>query len=379
MKILFVSDDFLPAITGVGIHTQQLAKELVRQGHQVTVLTSAGLNFTMTSKTEYWFQVKIFRTRTLVVASFPQALPLPFEISRFLKNEKPNLIHYHYLSILAAMTSRIAKKEKIPELMTYHFSPDVLTEPWFMRPLRKLVRYLALNFSNKMSTIISPSLGIKKFLEKSGHTAPVLHITNPIPFDLSPIDSNTKIKSPNFTVLYAGRLAIEKNVTFLLLGFKEFLKSSPNAQLWLAGAGPLEHQLKVLCEELGIKYNVKFLGHLNHQELIQYYQNCDVFVLPSLLETLSLVAIEAMSFAKPLIVTDKIVSAMELVEHKVNGYIVNSESVIELASRLSELESNPQLLKEMSEASLNHSKNFDLKIVMNKMLDTYQQVINKHD
>ena len=124
---------------------------------------------------------------------------------------------------------------------------------------------------------------------------------------------------------------------------------------------------------------MKFLGHLNHQELIQYYQNCDVFVLPSLLETLSLVAIEAMSFAKPLIVTDKIVSAMELVEHKVNGYIVNSESVIELASRLSELESNPQLLKEMSEASLNHSKNFDLKIVMNKMLDTYQQVINKHD
>ncbi|NOT79907.1 MAG: glycosyltransferase [Bacteriovoracaceae bacterium] len=379
MKILFVSDDFLPAVTGVGIHTQQLAKELVRQGHQVTVLTSAGLNFTMTSKTEYWFQVKIFRTRTIVVAAFPQALPLPFEISLFLKKEKPDLIHYHYLSILAAMTSRIAKKEKIPELMTYHFSPDVLTEPWFMRPFRNFVRYLALNFSNKMSTIISPSIGIKKYLEKNGHTSPVLHITNPIPFDLSHVDSSAKIKSPNFTVLYAGRLAIEKNVTFLLMGFKELLNSSPDAILWLAGAGPLEHQLKILCEELGIKNNVKFLGHLNHQELIHYYQNCDVFVLPSLLETLSLVAIEAMSLAKPLIVTDKIISAMELVEHEVNGYIVNSESTSELASRLSELATNPQLLKKMSEASLNHSKNFDLKIVMKKMLDTYQQVINQHD
>ena len=86
-----------------------------------------------------------------------------------------------------------------------------------------------------------------------------------------------------------------------------------------------------------------------------------------------------MSLGKPLIVTDKIISAMELVEHEVNGYIVNSESASELASRLSELATNPQLLKKMSEASLNHSKNFDLKIVMKKMLDTYQQVINKHD
>lgn len=379
MKILFVTDDFLPAITGVGIHTQQLAKELVRQGHQVTVLTSAGLNFRMTSKTEIWFQVKIFRTRTIVVAAFPQALPLPYEISLFLKKEKPDLIHYHYLSYLAAITTLIAKKEKIPELMTYHFSPDVLTEPWFMRPFRNLVRFLAKNFSNKMSTIISPSIGIKKYLENNGHTSPVLHITNPIPFDFSHADSSSKIKSQNFTVLYAGRLAIEKNVTFLLLAFKDFLKKTPEAILWLAGAGPLEHQLKALSHELRINNNVKFLGHLNHQELINYYQNCDVFVLPSLLETLSLVAIEAMSFAKPLIVTDKIISATELVEHEVNGYIVNSESANELASRLSELATNPQLLKKMSEASLNHSKNFDLKIVMKKMLEVYQQVTIKHD
>jgi 1,2-diacylglycerol 3-alpha-glucosyltransferase len=376
MKILFVSDDFLPAITGVGIHAQQIAKELVRLGHEVVVLTSNGPKGSFLSRVEYWNNIKIFRTRTLVVASFPQALPFPFEISHFLKEEKIDLIHYHYLSYLSAVTNRASRKRKIPEIMTYHFSPDVLTEPWFMRPFRNLVRKLTINFSNKMKVIIVPSVGVKKNLSNEKIMSEIIHITNPVPFDFSKINIGSFKKQNEFTVLFVGRLAIEKNITYLLDAFKKFIDLSPSSILWIIGAGPMESELKERCKNLAIEKSVVFMGHKSHEELIEYYQKSHVFVLPSLNETLSLVAIEAMTFGNPIIVTNKIASANELVNQNINGFIVDADNNNELVNHLYELQTNKELFEKMQKAAFEHSKQFNLEVVMERILGIYKKILN---
>ena len=106
-----------------------------------------------------------------------------------------------------------------------------------------------------------------------------------------------------------------------------------------------------MCNIWGIGERVMFMGHVEHTEMPQYYAGADVFVLPSLVETQGMVAIEAMFFAKPVIVTDRIISATELVDDGVNGFVVDHTSVQELAKKLTLLSDDAELRNRMGEAS----------------------------
>ena len=81
--------------------------------------------------------------------------------------------------------------------------------------------------------------------------------------------------------------------------------------------------------------------------LAPHYAAADVFVLPSLSETQGMVAMEAMWLAKPVIVTDRIVAARELVEDGRNGFIVDPDSVEDLTGKLALLSRNPALAREL--------------------------------
>ena len=143
--------------------------------------------------------------------------------------------------------------------------------------------------------------------------------------------------------MFAGRLNPEKNVPLLINAFAAHLKSYPDSALWIAGRGDQESKLRQIARQLNIESKVQFLGFLKHDELADRYRDCDVFVLPSIVETQGMVAMEAMSFAKPVIVTKEIVSAHELVDHEQSGFIVDAFQFSDLASRLSELASHPEL------------------------------------
>jgi glycosyltransferase involved in cell wall biosynthesis len=86
--------------------------------------------------------------------------------------------------------------------------------------------------------------------------------------------------------LYAGRLAVEKNID-------AFLRLDLPGSKWVAGGGPL-------AESLRRRYHdVRFLGVLTADELAQVYSQADVFVFPSLTDTFGLVMVEAMACGLP--------------------------------------------------------------------------------
>ena len=72
LSICMVSDDFLPAMTGVGIHLKLVAPELARRGHQVSVITTRRAG---EPEVDQWEGVTIFRVFTLKAYGFYQALP----------------------------------------------------------------------------------------------------------------------------------------------------------------------------------------------------------------------------------------------------------------------------------------------------------------
>ncbi len=343
ISICMLSDDFLPAATGVGTHLQEVSKLLAKSGNRIAIITSRRPG---QPEFESWEGVLVYRTFTIKAFGFYQAIPSVAAIEKIFAEVQPDVVHYHYLGMMLLRAMKVAQKLSLPQVYTYHMTEDHLTQPLPMRPFRKLIAGQIVRICNRVDLIISVSQGIARLLPQKGISTPIRYISNPVSFAeniaVEPLSRN----SP-FVVLFAGRLNPEKNIPYLIRGFRGLLYAVPKAVLWIAGHGSQKERLQGLCKELGIEDQVHFLGFLAHDILSNYYASCDVFVLPSLVETQGLVAMEAMWFRKPIIVARSVVSASELVNEGRNGFIVDHDSDAALTARLLDLASNPDLREKM--------------------------------
>ena len=98
--------------------------------------------------------------------------------------------------------------------------------------------------------------------------------------------------------------------------------------------------------------NVFFFGFQNNSQVSKYYAIADIFVLPSQGESWGVVINEAMCFGLPIITTDKVMAAYDLVREGVNGYIFPPADTTALTLALEELLSDPAKRKKMGESSL---------------------------
>jgi len=371
LSICMISDDFLPAMTGVGTHLKLIAPELVRRGHRVSIITSRRQG---EAEVEHWEGVTIHRVFTVKIYGFYQALPSQSAVHAIFNTVKPDIVHHHYVGFMMRQVCAVAESLHLPQVSTFHFSAEVLTQPLPLRPWRGLIRRMMVNLNNRFDLVIAPSQNLAQQISDEGVRTPVRFITNPVVFG----DSTNVVpaeRTPHFTVLYAGRLGTEKNIGYLLKAFAALQKNVPGSVLWVAGTGPEGPALKGLSDQLGIAGQVKFLGFLDHPTLARYYAASDVFVLPSLMETQGLVVMEAMWFNRPVIVTRAIVSANELVEHGVNGYIVDPDRVDDLTKRLTTLACDPKIRSEMGSASRLRADAYRPEPVVDTLEASYRDVL----
>jgi len=155
-------------------------------------------------------------------------------------------------------------------------------------------------------------------------------------------------------ILYASKLQRHKRPGDLL---EAYVKLSPDGALepqpylLFVGDGEERHRLEERVRALGWR-SVLFLGFKNQSELPRYYDLCDVFVLPSAKEPWGLVVNEAMNAAKPVVVSDRVGCAPDLVRDGVNGFVFPVGNIGALAERLRRLTEDPELARRMSEESL---------------------------
>lgn len=371
LSICLISDDFLPAMTGVGVHLKLIAPELVRLGHQVSIITSRRKG---EPEIEKWEGVTIFRVFTIKVFGFYQAIPSAKKVRKIIQLAKPDLIHHHYFGLMMKTVCKVAESLNIRQISTYHFGAEVLTQPILMRPFRGLIKKLMVNYQNRFDLIMTPSRNVANKIYKEGVNSHIRYVTNPVVFK----DTSTIIpaeRTQDFSILYAGRLGHEKNIEYLLRSFALFLVKKPDAILWIAGRGPQLSILENLCSQLNIKEKVKFLGFLDHPTLAKYYAACDVFVLPSLQEVQPLVVMEAMWFAKPVIVTSSIAAAEELVEQGVNGFIVDPHSAEDLSDRLLMLSNSSSLRESQSKVSRQRANEYRPDTVVKTIENIYDELL----
>ncbi|MBA2743829.1 MAG: glycosyltransferase [Chthoniobacterales bacterium] len=153
-------------------------------------------------------------------------------------------------------------------------------------------------------------------------------------------------------LLQACRLIPKKGVATTLCAFAIFQKEFPNAELSIAGKGPLQAHLEELAEELGITAKVHFHGFLSQRELADFYAASHIFVHPSETppdqnqEGIPNSILEAMSTGLPVAAT-RHGGIPEAVEEGRGGFLVDERDFEALASQLKEIARSPYAFREM--------------------------------
>ncbi len=102
-------------------------------------------------------------------------------------------------------------------------------------------------------------------------------------------------------------------------------------ELRIAGDGPLREMVEAAAAR---DPRIRLIGHIAGEALARAYQDADVLVVPSLYEPWGLVVHEGLAYGLPVIVTDEVGAADDLIERDVNGYVVAAGSAEELGEAM---------------------------------------------
>ena len=136
-------------------------------------------------------------------------------------------------------------------------------------------------------------------------------------------------------------------------------------KLILVGPGDIEAGKALVKKEL--LNRVEFRGFISRSELIQEIDSCKFAVIPSFFETFGMVAIEIMARGKALIYTNR-TSGPEIIEHGVDGLLVDPEDIINIEFNMRKLINNRELRESMgAKAGVKIKRNYSSEIISKEL------------
>ena len=273
-----------------------------------------------------------------------------------------HLIHADIIGRTAAICTRLFHKYQI--FTTVH---DVGLFRWYPRFFFRIVRCIdRMQSCPRYSHVIAISQSVREILilneHIKSHKIEVLYNAVEIPETLTrKNETGVKIRC-----LYIGRLVKEKNLPCLLEAML-LLREEP-VELTIVGEGTEEESLKALAGTLGISGSVQFVPAT--LETGQYYSSHDVFILPSSLEGLGIVILEAFGFGLP-VIGSNVHGIRELLAEN-RGLLFDVNDARGLATQIETLVTNPQLRIEYGRRGHDYViKNHDICVYVRRLHDIY--------
>jgi 1,2-diacylglycerol 3-alpha-glucosyltransferase len=309
LKIVFYTDDYLPAVDGTVNYIVSARKELERRGHRVYIFTAGNRETQKITKKDR--RVIVFKG--ISFTKYPQyTIAAQPQFASTIKRINPDIIHMHTPFVMGVFATMAKKVTGAPLIGTFHtmvFSDEVLShylsKNKFVRRVAKsiIIRYLRYTYS-KCDLVLTPSDYTRRELEKIGikriqtlHTGTINRIHKKLSMNASR-EKLGQSKSKHI-MLYLGRVSHEKNIEVIIRAAKALDKNG--FDIVIAGSGPAEKSLKEMAAAKGAS-NVMFVGFIPKKQLCSYYSSADVFCNPSMFETLGQTTIEAMAEGVPVLV-----------------------------------------------------------------------------
>ncbi len=377
MRILMLNNEFPPLGGGAATANYHLLKEFSNVSElEVKLITSAegdeGVNEQFASniaitrlpvrkeKIHHWTRMEMFRYLRGAEA----------EAGRLLKQGRYDLIHA-FFSFPAGWVAR-RHRQQLPYIVSLRGSDVPGFNPrfrWEYLLGRKAVRKVW----QCASRVIANSDALKALALQSAPHQRIDVIPNGVDTEyFRPRSPDSAPRGSPGKLLYVGRLIKRKRVDAIIQAGAILRERGPSLPLTLIGDGEEKVPLMKLNRNLGIVGLVEFAGAIPRERMVQYYQDADIFLLPSEWEGMSNALLEAMACGLAVVVTDT-GGTQELVDD--NGVILRDNRPESIADAVQKILSEPGLLDAMKARSREIAEKFSWASVAEEYLQTYRQVL----
>jgi glycosyltransferase involved in cell wall biosynthesis len=351
MRILTTLTYYRPHYSGLTIYAERLARALVADGHQVTVLTSR-YDPSLPAR-ELRDGVQVIRPRVLMHVSKGVLMPTLFYWA-WVNIRQADIVHLHLPQLDAAYIALISRLLGKPVVLTYHC--DLLLPKGFIHAIANQVSHLANRVSLGLANDVvvntldyaQESPFLRHYLSKIRAIPTPVELSVPLPEDVRALTQRAGLEAGQPIIGMVARLAAEKGVEYLVEALPEVLKTHPAARVLHVGQyqnvlGEEEYANKLMPMIQALGEHWTFLGILPAPELSAFYQMCDVTVLPSLnsTESFGIVQVESMANGTP-VVASNIPGVREPVRITGMGRTVPPGDPLALANGLNEVLDHPE-------------------------------------
>lgn len=344
MKILMLTWEYPPRIVGgIARVVHDLSHRLVKDGHEVTVVTYKDANIPNLADYEDDKGVQVYRIENYMITpnNFTDwIMQLNFNLiakATEIINEKGkfDVIHAHdWLVTYAAKT--LKQSYKIPLVATIH-ATEAGRNSGIHDEVQRYINDTEWLLTYEATDVIVNSNYMKNELQRLFG----------LPYDkISVIPNGVNLnlysgveRDYNFRrmyamdnekiILYLGRLVYEKGIQNLISAMPKILDKYNDAKLIVAGKGGMIDELRNQVNYMGIQNKVYFTGYLDSESVKKMYKCADVAVFPSTYEPFGIVALESMLSGTPTVVSD-VGGLNEIIDHGVDGmksYAGNPNSI----------------------------------------------------
>ena len=303
-----MADTYKPYISGITNLIDLNKRVLESEGHEVYVFTFGDLDYQDA-------EPRVMRNPGFALADTGYYLSLRYKTAYRKLLQTMDVAHVHHPFLSGRLALSYCRRAGIPIVFTNHTRYDLYAQA--RMPLmptevsQSLLQAYMPDFCDAVDLVISPSRGMEKVMRKYGVESAIEVVPNGV--DMQPFQTAEPLSRSEFgfagqdiLLVYAGRLAPEKNLEFLIRSFAGVAQVLPYVHLLIIGGGQkqFEEELKPLPAKFGVAERVRFAGMVPYDRLPSYLAMCDAFVTASVTEVHPLSVIEAMGTGLPVLGID---------------------------------------------------------------------------
>ncbi|HLO17463.1 MAG TPA: glycosyltransferase [Anaerolineales bacterium] len=376
MRIGMMVDTYKPYVSGVTNYIDLNKRALERAGHEVYVFTFGDLDYQDD-------EPRVIRSPGLPLADTGFYLSMRYKTNNKKLLQTMDVVHVHHPFLSGRLALNYCRSARIPIVFTNHSRYDLLTKA--LVPIvpdevsHSLLQAYMPDFCEAVDLVISPSAGMAKILRELDVTSHIEVIPNGVDLQrfqqVKPFSrSQYGFAEQDILLVYAGRLAPEKNINFLLQSFAGIAQLIPHIHLLMVGGGKkqFEEELQAYISELGITNRVRVIGMIPYEDIPSHLAMCDIFVTTSVAETFGMSTVEAMSAGLPIMGIHS-AGTSDIVEDGKTGFL-STEDLAAFTAKLTYLCLHPSLRKQMGVAAREASQQYDIERTTKILLGHYTRL-----
>jgi glycosyltransferase involved in cell wall biosynthesis len=364
----------MPPREGIGFYVWNLSCHLVKQGHQVHIVTRGNAKTTAFEEIE---GIKVWRPTFIPVYPYHVHFHSLF-VNKLVKDLESQVDIFQLHSPLVRAINTIK-----PCLVTFHSLIAISSEIIKINSINNLLTKLQTPISTRLENDLAKKVNIiccvsrqakENLLSRGFDPGRVKVLGNGVDTEVFYPSSN---KDGDRYALTVGRLSSGKGLEDLLSCAEIITRDNIKFQFFIAGDGPLKKSLRSAIRKRKLEGNVRLLGHISDRtQLANLYRNATMYIHPSHHEGLPTAVLEAMACGCPVICT-AVGGIPDVVKDGENGLLISPQNHEKMAIIVLRLLSDPVLSNKLSdEAFRTIQSRYTWKLVTQSYLNEYQHLLS---